>query len=95
MATEILTKDDLIDFKTELFEELKTILKGKGVNLQQKEWLKSYEVRKMLGISPGTLQNLRINGSLSYTRIGGLMYYKYDDIQKMMDENKKKSGLRK
>lgn len=48
-------------------------------------WLKSYEVRKLLNISAGTLQNLRINGTLPYNKIGGLMYYRYDDIQKLMD----------
>jgi hypothetical protein len=38
---------------------------------QSKQWLKSVDVRKMLNISPGTLQNLRINGTLRYTKIGG------------------------
>jgi len=47
--------------------------------------LKSYEVRKLLGISPGTLQNLRLNETLPYTKIGGLMYYRYEDIRKLMD----------
>ena len=34
----------------------------------------------MLRISPGTLQNLRVNGTLAYTKIGGIIYYKYEDI---------------
>lgn len=46
---------------------------------------KSYEVRKLLNISAGTLQNLRINGTLAYTKIGGLMYYKYSDIEKVLN----------
>jgi hypothetical protein len=40
----------------------------------EKKWLKSSEVKKMLGISPGTLQNLRINGMLPFTKIGGLSF---------------------
>uniref|UniRef100_UPI0025C5CFA9 helix-turn-helix domain-containing protein n=1 Tax=Flavobacterium sp. UBA6046 TaxID=1946552 RepID=UPI0025C5CFA9 len=54
----------------------------------QKQWLKSNEVRKLLNISPGTLQNLRINGTLSYTKIGCILYYPYQDIEKLMEHNK-------
>lgn len=92
MAIDILTKDDLNSFKSELFEELKTLIRTKP-NLQQKEWLKSYEVRKMLGISPGTLQQMRINGTIAFSQVGGLMFYKYDDIIKLMENNRYKNPL--
>jgi hypothetical protein len=87
MAAQIITTEDLYIFKQELLQELKDII----VNLptQQKKWLKSPEVRKMLGISPGTLQNLRINGTLPYTKIGGVVYYAYDDIVKVIERNQK------
>ena len=86
MPTEILTTDDLREFKIELLKEFKQIL---AVHHGQpsKKWLKSYEVRKLLGISPGTLQNLRINGTLPYTKIGGMMFYDYEDIKRMLKEN--------
>src|SRR4051812_10908114 len=92
MAVELITKEDLHQFKHDLLEEIRTILKQK-TNLQQKEWLKSYEVRKMLGISPGTLQQLRVNGTLEFTQLGGLMYYKYDDIAKIMEANRHRNPL--
>jgi hypothetical protein len=87
MAVELITKEDLNNFKSEVINEIKQILKGKG-NQNQKEWLKSYEVKKMLGISSGKLQNMRINGTIEFTQIGGLMFYKYDDIVKLMETNK-------
>ncbi|MBL7909800.1 MAG: helix-turn-helix domain-containing protein [Bacteroidia bacterium] len=93
MAIDILTKDDLNSFKSELFAELKSILKIKNSHPQQKEWLKSYEVRKLLSISPGKLQNMRVNGTIAFTQIGGLMFYKYDDIVKLMEENKSQRPL--
>ena len=89
MAVELITKDDLIKFKQEFFSELKQLLQGH--NPEQKQWLKSYEVREMLGISRGTLQNLRTNGTLTATKIGGLMFYAYDDISKLMQGQKKAS----
>ena len=83
MAVEIITKEDLQQFKRELLEELKQFFKTQSSE-PVKQWLKSYEVRKMLGISRGTLQTMRTNGTLTATRIGGLMFYAYDDIVKLM-----------
>ncbi|NGM90830.1 helix-turn-helix domain-containing protein, partial [Parapusillimonas sp. SGNA-6] len=45
----------------------------------------SAEVRRLLGISPGTLQNLRAGGTLPYRKLGGSMYYRREDIRKMME----------
>jgi len=85
MNVELLTKEDLKNFKTELLNDIREIIKpGAG---QSKQWLKSNEVRKMLSISPGTLQNLRINGTLRYTKIGGMMYYKLEDITRILEGN--------
>jgi hypothetical protein len=85
MNVELITREDLKQFKNEMLTEMKQLLKpGQG---QSKQWLKSYEVRKLLNISPGTLQNLRINGTLRYTKIGGLLYYKLEDIEKLLEGN--------
>jgi hypothetical protein len=87
MAAEIITTDDLRVFKIELLEEIKTILESSS-GVPFRKWLKSTEVRKLLNISPGTLQNLRINGTLPYTKIGGAIYYDFDDIQTIINDHK-------
>ena len=87
MSAQILTTDDLHEFKIELLEEIRQLLKEHRGE-PSKKWLKSYEVRKILNISPGTLQNLRLNGTLPYTKIGGVMYYDYADIQEMLQSRK-------
>jgi excisionase family DNA binding protein len=87
MAVNILTFEDLQKFKMELLAELKGLINNSTPSTQKK-WLKSYEVRQMLGISRGTLQNLNTNGSLPATRIGGLLFFNYDDIQKLMQGKK-------
>lgn len=85
MNVELITREDLREFKNELLNELKQIMQpGQG---QSKKWLKSSEVRKMLNISPGTLQNLRINGTLRFTKIGSIIYYKLEDINKVLEGN--------
>ncbi len=87
MPTQIITTDDLREFKLELLEEIKELLNKKGESVTKK-WLKSTDVMKLLKISPGTLQNLRINGTIPYTKIGGLIYYDAGEIERVMEENR-------
>lgn len=83
MNLEIITKEDLKQLKTEMLAEIRQLIKPE--DRQGKQWLKSAEVRKLLNISPGTLQNLRINGTLRFTKIGGMMYYKLEDITRLLE----------
>lgn len=86
MAIEVITREDLNEFRSLLLYDIKELLKP---NIQPaKQWLKSKEVRKLLNISPGTLQTLRINKTLSYTKIGGILYYNNADIEKLLSANK-------
>lgn len=86
MAIEVITREDLNEFRTLLLSDLNTMFNSKPQ--QQKKWLKSSEVRKLLNISSGTLQNLRINGTLTYTKIGGILYYSNSDLEKLLESNK-------
>jgi hypothetical protein len=87
MAATIITTEDLREFKEELLEDIKSIISNKS-GIAPKKWLKSPEVRELLSISPGTLQNLRINGTLPYSKVGGVIYYDYEEIIKVMEENR-------
>jgi hypothetical protein len=83
---ELLTVRDLDGFKNQLLDEIRALLKHSGSGAQKK-WLKSSEVKKLLGISTGTLQNLRVNGSLSYSKGGGIIFYDYNEIVKLIERN--------
>ena len=87
MGANIITTEDLLEFKSDLLDNIKEILKN-GNGQVQKKWLKSNEVRKLLSISPGTLQNLRINGTLPYSKVGGVIYYDYEEIQGVLEKNR-------
>ncbi|PRY03640.1 helix-turn-helix protein [Pontibacter ummariensis] len=84
MSVEIITKEDLQSFRRQLLEDLRQLL-SKRPQQTQKLVLKSAEVRRLLQISPSTLQTLRINGTLPFTRIGGTIYYRSEDIERLMD----------
>jgi hypothetical protein len=86
MPAQVVTLEDFHELKMELAEIRKLVRTLKG---ESKRWLKSPEVRKLLGISAGTLQNLRVNGTMPYTKMGGILYYDQEDILKIMLENKK------
>ena len=85
MPAHIVTTEDLIVFKEELLDEIKAIFAQR--NQPPKRYLRSAEVRKLLGISPGTLQNLRINGTIPFSKVGGVLYYPYEGIMKVLQEN--------
>lgn len=87
MNVELMTQEDLEQFGKTLSQQIKELLEGKQST--EKRWLKSAEVRKLLNISPGTLQNLRINGTLRFTKIGGMMYYALEDLQNLLDGSQK------
>ncbi len=87
MSATIITTEDLYDFKLELFGELKKLLQEKKT-VAIKKYLKSAEVMEMLKVSPGTLQNLRINRTLPFTKIGGIILYDYSEILRILQENK-------
>ena len=61
------------------------------MNKTVKRWLKSSDVRKMLGISSGTLQTLRNNGKIPFTKVGGLIYYDAAEINQILTVHKKAS----
>ncbi len=71
MAIEVITREDLNEFRSLLLNDFKQLIQPQSQQIKQ--WLKSKEVRKLLNISTG---NLSINGTLTYTKIGGTLYYK-------------------
>ena len=86
MIANIITREDLDEFKADLIREIRKILSEKQPVSQQ--WLKSPDIKRMLGISHGTLQHLRNNGTLPFTKVGGVIYYDLQDIQQVLELNK-------
>lgn len=85
MEVDIITKKDLEAFRRTLVLEIKELLEP---HAQEKgEWLKSAEVRDILQVSPGSLQNLRIHGKLNPVKIGGVYYYKRAEVNALFEEN--------
>ena len=92
MATNIITSVDLEQFKWELLDLIKEHLDKrleKTREPEERKWLKSHQVQRMLGIAPNTLSTLRINGTVPYTKVGGTIFYDKNDIDRILEENKR------
>jgi hypothetical protein len=85
-ANQLTTVEDLTNFKTELLSEIKLLLSA--VSTQPvKRWMKSFEVKELLHISTGTLHNLRTNGTLPFTKIGGVVFYDMVAVERILERH--------
>jgi len=87
MAAEIITKEDLEQFGNKLIAEIKSIIGKSGE--ETTKWIKSYQVKNLLKISPNTLHKLRLDGTLKPTKIGGTLYYNHQEIMNILNGTKK------
>lgn len=60
---------------------------GKNDNIESR-WIRSKQVKELLGISDSKLQTMRINRSLTYSQIDGTYFYDRDSIMQILEQNK-------
>lgn len=58
-----------------------------GMNPLGELWLDNQDVSLRFHLSPRTLQTLRDNGTLPYSRINNKIYYKLSDILDLLQSN--------
>lgn len=84
MNIELLTLNDLNKLKQDIVNEVKQCLE---IAEQENTWLKTSEVKKILGCSEGTLVNLRTSGLLPYSKIKGTIYIRKSDLNRLFSQN--------
>jgi len=82
----------LEEFGKQLLNQIKGLL-GQAIE-EAKKWLKSYQVKSILKVSDNTLQTRRDNGTIPFTKIGGILYYSIDDINKVLSGEVKSKRIR-
>lgn len=95
---------EIVNIEAATFQEMKMTLKhfstrirqivGKTLTKNTEEWLDNQDVCTFLKISPRTLQNLRNNGSIPYTRIERKIFYNKRDIWNFIKERNIQSNKR-
>lgn len=59
------------------------------LQIANEEWIDAQDVKQLLNISQRTLQKLRSNGTLPYSKLNGKFYYKLTDIENLLEANYK------
>ena len=90
MKIAILTIDEILEFHNRLVKELTELFNN--VKRDEKHWIKTADVRKLLGCSSKTIQNYRSNGILPFTKLGGTHYYDKGEVLKLLDDNLMKNN---
>ena len=85
---------EVISIERSTYEELLTnfnsfviqmkAMAGIGTDKRIGEWLDNQDVCQILNISPRTLQTLRQNGTLAYSQIEHKIYYKPEDVKRII-----------
>ena len=60
MNLEMITEADLYIFRHQLLNDFKSLLSSSSQQPKESNWFRGHEVRKLLKVSSGTVQNLRI-----------------------------------
>ena len=86
MQVNIVTKEDLEEFRIKLLTEISGILKVQELKAYPKS-IKTKQVLEILDISAGKLQQLRITGELSHKKVGGTYYYNYNEVKRLLPKD--------
>ena len=62
----------------------KGFFESKANKFERGDWLDNQDVCQMLNISPRTLQTLRDNGTLAYSQINRKVYYKPENVKRIL-----------
>lgn len=101
---------EVISIERSTYEELLTsfnsfvaqmrAIADRGTDKKLGNWLDNQDVCQMLNISPRTLQTLRNYGTLAYSQINRKVYYKPEDVERILyvvadrDKNSKMYNLK-
>ena len=90
MATQEITLSDLQQFKQELLTEIQHLIKDQQHSASPR-WVKSKEILQILNVSPGTLQRMRANGELPFTKINRCIFYDLAEINHRLASQQKRN----
>lgn len=90
MENLLITKHEFEELKESIQSISQQIKKPHSQTLSE-QWLDILEVCKILRISKRTLQSYRDKGVLSFSQIGGKIYFKNSDIEKHLESHYNKA----
>lgn len=89
MKVDLITQQDMDSLHVKV-DKLINLLEKRPLTGITK-WLKSSDVKKLLGCSDSSLINYRTSGILPYTKIGGTYYYSENDVNSIFQNSVKQN----
>jgi|GEM_PF-854232 len=92
-AGKLLAAERLQDY---LISRIKSLKKAPATmnkptnDILPEKWIKTHQVLRLLAISESTLQKMRKNGEIPFTKIRGILYYRESDIHLILSRNQKR-----
>lgn len=90
---DMITKEDLRQFGLELLGNIGALMaqtKEVQGEIVEQEWIKSKQVRTLMNMSPGSVQNLRVTQKVRFKKILGSYYYNKVDLLKLFTDERHK-----
>ena len=87
MEAIILSKDQYNDLVLKI-EETKSLIQN-STKSPKEIFVDNQEFLKLMSVSKRTAQTWRDEGKISFSQIGSKIYYKMDDVTKMLNNNYK------
>lgn len=88
---DMITKEDLRQFGLELLGNIGALItqtKEVQGEIVEQEWIKSKQVRLLMNMSPGSVQNLRVTQKVRFKKILGSYYYNKVDLLKLFTDER-------
>ncbi|MBC5838146.1 DNA-binding protein [Flavobacterium muglaense] len=88
---DMVTKEDLRQFGLELLGNIGTLMtqtREVQNEIVEQDWIKSKQVRLLMNMSPGSIQNLRVTQKVRYKKILGSYYYNKVDLLKLFTDER-------
>ena len=86
MSILVITAEDLERQLQKVVDEVKSaVTNNDSSNVR---WIRSKQVKELLGISDSKLQTMRINRSITYSQIDGTYFYDKESILSLLEQNK-------
>ncbi|CAM3169491.1 DNA-binding protein [Chryseobacterium flavum] len=88
---EPITRQDLEVLRSQIVQDVELLMNAKDNENEidsQFEWLRSKKIRKLMDISPATLQNFRISGKIRHKKIMGSYYYNKTDLINLFEDER-------
>jgi len=86
MSILVITAEDLERQLQKVVDEVKSAVTITDSN--NVRWIRSKQVKELLGVSDSKLQTMRINRSITYSQIDGTYFYDKESILSLLDQNK-------